>query len=80
MRRALGHYLQPHVLVVDDVGYLTYGPDAANVLFHVVNDRHIKKRPIIFATNKSPLTAWGTMTTARGDHDVHAGEAPTLGW
>jgi DNA replication protein DnaC len=27
------------VLVIDEVGYLTYGPDAANVLFHVVNDR-----------------------------------------
>jgi DNA replication protein DnaC len=33
-------YTHPHVLVVDELGYLTYGPDAANVLFHVVNDRH----------------------------------------
>ncbi|HEV2420843.1 MAG TPA: ATP-binding protein, partial [Candidatus Acidoferrales bacterium] len=39
-------------------GYLTYGPDAANVLFHVVNDRHLRKRPMIFTTNK-PLTEWG---------------------
>jgi DNA replication protein DnaC len=46
------------VLVIDEVGYLTYGPDAANVLFHVVNDRHLKKRPMIFTTNK-PLTEWG---------------------
>jgi len=28
-----------------------YGPDAANVLFHVVNYRHLKKRPMIFTTN-----------------------------
>ena len=43
---------------VDEVGYLTYGTDAANMLFHVVNDRHRKKRAMIFTTNK-PLTAWG---------------------
>jgi len=44
--------------VVDEVGYLTYGPAAANVLFHVVNDRHLRKRPMIFTTNK-PLSEWG---------------------
>src|SRR5213075_2216078 len=44
--------------VIDEVGYLTYGPDAANVLFHVVNDRHLRKRPMIFTTNK-PLNEWG---------------------
>ena len=53
-------YTHPHVLVIDEVGYLTYGPDAANVLFHVVNDRHLRKRPMIFTTNK-PLTAWGNV-------------------
>ena len=46
------------VTFVDEVGYLTYGPDAANVLFHVVNDRHLRKRPMIFTTNK-PLSEWG---------------------
>jgi DNA replication protein DnaC len=35
---ALMTYTHPQVLVVDEVGYLTYGTDAANVLFHVVND------------------------------------------
>jgi len=46
------------VLVIDEIGYLSYGPDAANVLFHVVNHRHLKKRPMIFTTNK-PLNEWG---------------------
>jgi DNA replication protein DnaC len=55
---ALDRYLHPAVLVCDEVGYLTYGTDAANVLFHVVNDRHRKKRAMIFTTNK-PLTGWG---------------------
>jgi len=46
------------VPVVDEVGYLTYGTDAANMLFHVVNDRHRHKRTMIFTTN-TPLNAWG---------------------
>ena len=36
----------------------SYGTDAANMLFHVVNDRHRKKRAMIFTTNK-PLNQWG---------------------
>jgi DNA replication protein DnaC len=55
---SLATYTHPHVLVIDEVGYLTYGPDAANVLFHVVNDRHLRKRPMVFTTNK-PLNQWG---------------------
>jgi DNA replication protein DnaC len=55
---ALASYVHPGVLVVDEVGYLTYGTDAANMLFHVVNDRHRKRRAMVFTTNK-PLTAWG---------------------
>jgi IstB-like ATP binding protein len=44
--------------VVDEVGYLTYGTDAANMLFHVVNDRHRRNKSMIFTTNKG-LKAWG---------------------
>jgi hypothetical protein len=51
-------YTHPAVLVVDEVGYLTYGTDAANMLFHVVNERHRRKRAMIFTTNKS-LKGWG---------------------
>src|SRR6202162_4972290 len=58
LQESLLTYTRPHVLLVDEVGYLTYGPDAANVLFHVVNDRHLRKRPMIFTTNK-PLSEWG---------------------
>lgn len=55
---ALATFTHPHVLVVDEVGYLTYGSDAANMLFHVVNDRHRRRRSMIFTTNKA-LDAWG---------------------
>jgi DNA replication protein DnaC len=58
LAEALTTYTHPGLLVVDEVGYLTYGTDAANMLFHVVNDRHRRKHAMIFTTNK-PSTAWG---------------------
>ena len=58
LQESLLTYTHPHVLIVDEGGYLTYGPDAANVLFHVVNNRHLRKRPMIFTTNK-PFSEWG---------------------
>jgi DNA replication protein DnaC len=60
LREALAPLMKPHVLVVDEVGYLTYGDDAANVLYHVVNDRHIRRRSMIFTTNKDPKR-WGAV-------------------
>lgn len=44
---------------------MTYGTDAANMLFHVVNDRHRKKRAMIFTTNKA-LSAWGRVQRRTG--------------
>ena len=67
LRQTLATFVQPHVLIIDEVGYLTYGDDAANVLFHVVNERTLKARPMIFTTNKSPFTQWGDVLH---DHDL----------
>ncbi len=58
LREGIAPYVRPAVLVCDEVGYLTYGTDAANVLFHVVNARYQKKRSMVFTTNKS-LKLWG---------------------
>ena len=41
-------YTHPHVLVIDEVGDLSYGPDGANVLFQVVNDRHLHSPTVTF--------------------------------
>jgi DNA replication protein DnaC len=57
-KAVLAPYLKPHVLVVDEVGYLTHADDAANALFHVVHERHIRRRAMIFTTNKDP-NDWG---------------------
>ena len=69
LRERLAVYMRPHVLVVDEVGYLAYGDDAANVLYHVVNDRHIRRRSIVFTTNKHPKR-WGSVL-----HDDDLAEA-----
>ncbi len=69
LREALVPYTHPGVLVVDEVGYLSYGPDAANVLFQVVNERHLHRRPMVFTTNK-PVEAWGRVL-----HDSDLAEA-----
>lgn len=71
LREALLPYVQAHVLVIDEVGYLTYCPDAANVLFQVVNRRYLHKKPMLFTTNK-PLSQWGRVL-----HDPDLAEAIT---
>jgi DNA replication protein DnaC len=69
MREQLARYARPHLLLVDEVGYLAYGDDAANVLYHVVNDRHIRRRAMVFTTNKDPKR-WGEVL-----HDDDLAEA-----
>jgi DNA replication protein DnaC len=62
---ALTPYVQPPVLVIDELGYLTHAADAANVLYRIVNDRYLRGRPIVVTTNK-PLAALG--------HVLHDGD------
>jgi DNA replication protein DnaC len=69
LRHALSEYVEPDVLVIDEVGYLTHRPDAANVLYHVVNLRHHLRRPMLLTTNK-PTAAWGQVL-----HDGDLAEA-----
>ena len=69
LREATAAYVQPHVLVVDEVGYLQCADDAANVLYGVVDQRCLRRRPLVFTTNKS-LKAWGEVL-----HDAELAEA-----
>ena len=71
LSEALVPYLQPHVLIIDEVGYLTYSADAANVLFQVVDHRYLHKKPMLLTTNK-PLSQWGHVL-----HDPDLAEAIT---
>lgn len=69
LRDATAAYVHPHVLVIDEVGYLQCASDAANVLYGVVDQRCLKRRPIVFTTNK-PLKRWGEVL-----HDPELAEA-----
>jgi len=69
LAEALHPLVSVPVLVIDEVGYLVHPPDAANVLFQVVNERYLKRRPMIFTTNK-PIDAWGQVL-----HDPDLAEA-----
>jgi DNA replication protein DnaC len=58
LRDATTAWIEPHVLVIDEVGYLNHAPDAANVLFGVVDQRYLARKPMVFTTNKK-LREWG---------------------
>jgi DNA replication protein DnaC len=79
--KGLAGYLEAEVLVIDEVGYLSYGPYAANVLFPVVDKRYLRgNRPMLLTTNKDPRTQWGTvlhdeeLSAAILDRLLHRGE------
>lgn len=66
---ALVPYVHPHVLVLDELGYLTHAADAANVLYRVINERYLRRKPTLVTTNK-PLAALGQVL-----HDGDLAEA-----
>jgi DNA replication protein DnaC len=51
--RRLEAYVRPHLLCIDEVGYLSYDVRHADLLFEVVARRHEKKRAIVLTTNKA---------------------------
>jgi DNA replication protein DnaC len=51
LHRRLRHYCRPGVLVVDELGYLSYNSRAADLLFEVVTRRY-HQRSTIITTNK----------------------------
>jgi DNA replication protein DnaC len=56
LRRRLRHYARPRLLVVDEVGYLSYSNRHADLLFELVSRRYEETSTII-TTNRS-FTDW----------------------
>ena len=48
---------KPHLLIIDEIGYLPYSPAAAHLLFRVVSRRYEKKS--IITTSNRPPSEWG---------------------
>lgn len=57
LRRRIKHYVQPSLLVIDEVGYLSYSNRHADLMFEVVSRRYQEKSTLI-TTNK-PFSEWG---------------------
>ena len=58
LARRLRRYTVPHLLCVDEVGYLSYDNRYADLLFEVVTRRYDAHRSILLSTNKA-FAGWG---------------------
>jgi len=56
--RRLRRYTVPHLLCVDEVGYLSYDSRYADLLFEVVTRRYDAQKPLLLSTNKA-FKEWG---------------------
>lgn len=83
LERRLRRLCRPRVLVVDEVGYLAYGPRHADLLFEVVSRRYAVNKPIVITTNK-PFAEWGetfpnaTCVVTLVDRLVHRSEIVSI--
>lgn len=56
LRRRIKYYVQPQLLVIDEVGYLSYSNRHADLLFEIISQRYQLKSTLI-TTNK-PFSEW----------------------
>jgi DNA replication protein DnaC len=82
LARRLQYYSQQGLLLVDEIGYLSYDARAADLLFQVVSRRY-EKRSLVLTTNL-PFSDWPTIfpnavtVTALLDRVVHHADILTI--
>lgn len=82
LRRRIKYYTQPTLLVIDEVGYLSYGNRHADLLFEIISQRYEKKSTFI-TTNKA-FPEWAelfpnaTCVVAIIDKLIHHSEIVTI--
>lgn len=59
LNRKLGIFCRPQLLIIDELGYLSYDNRHADLLFEVVSRRY-EHKPILITTNK-PFSEWGSV-------------------
>lgn len=57
LRRRLKRYTYPDLLVIDEIGYLSYGNRHADLLFEIVSRRYEEKSTVV--TTNRPFAEWG---------------------
>lgn len=82
LSRRLAAACRPQVLAIDEVGYLSYDGEHADLLFEVVNRRHESKSTLL--TTNRPFSEWGTVfpnascVVALVDRLVHRAEVTSI--
>lgn len=56
LRRRLKHYARPELLMIDEIGYLSYSNRHADLLFEIINRRYEQHSTII--TTNRPFGEW----------------------
>jgi DNA replication protein DnaC len=78
----LGRLQRIPLLIVDEVGYIPFGPQAANLMFMLVSRRY--ERASLIVTSNKPFSAWaeifgdGVVAAAMIDRLVHHAEILAL--
>jgi DNA replication protein DnaC len=81
--KKLNFYQSPDLLVCDELGYLSLGPQGSHLFFQVISHRHQQKSTLL--TTNLPFADWGkvfdstTVATAIADRLVHNSEVLILG-
>jgi len=60
LERRLRRLCSPRVLLIDEIGYLSYGNRHADLLYEVVTRRYEQGKPLIVTTNKA-FSEWGSV-------------------
>jgi len=56
LRRRLKHYARPKLLIIDEIGYLSYSNRHADLLFEIINRRYEQHSTIV--TTNRPFGEW----------------------
>jgi DNA replication protein DnaC len=81
--KKLNSYQSPELLVCDELGYLSLGPQGSDLFFQIISARH-QQRSTVLTTNL-PFADWGkvfdstTVATAIADRLVYNSEVLILG-
>lgn len=59
LRRKIKYYVHPELLVIDELGYLSYSNRHADLLFEITSRRY-QEKPTLVTTNK-PFSEWNEM-------------------
>jgi DNA replication protein DnaC len=76
LKREIGRYLKPHLLIIDELGYLPIDKHGADLLFQIISQRY-ERAPMVITTNRA-YKHWpqifnndSTLTSAILDRVLH---------